>query len=220
MRRLWLVGLIPPLVVATVASLLIPGNFFSAGATIALIFLAALYVALVTLPIVAPRPEKSLIFSASYSLIVWPGLIAAAIIALLALFIQAISWRWIVAGDVVVLGVVVGVALLTTSLSERDAKLNAAISASVSDLRRLALQVESACTAATEPAVRKHAKKVAEQIRLSPFKGVPGSAAIELEIEYAVSGLVSAVDSDGLSRALDDISVLVEHRNRIVKIER
>ena len=220
MKRLWLVGLIPPLVVAAVALLIVPTSFYSPGATIALVFLAGLYFAFVSLPILAPRSEKSLIFSASYALVVWPYLVAAAGVALLALFIHAISWKWILAGDIIILGLVVGAALITTSLSERDAKLNSKTKRAVSDLRRLALQVENAANSVADPAIRKHIKQVAEQIRLSPFKGVAGSAAIESEIEYAVSELSVAADSDRLTPALDNISQLVEQRNRIVKIER
>lgn len=220
MKRLWFVGLIPPLVVAAVAFLIVPTSFYSPGATIALVFLAGLYFAFVTLPVVAPRSEKSLIFSASYALVVWPYLMAAAAIAALALLVHAISWKWILAGDIIILGLVVGAALITTSLSERDAKLNAETRRAVSDLRRLALQVENVGNSVPDPSVRKRAKQVAEQIRLSPFKGVAGSVAIESEIEFAVSGLGVAVDTDGLVPALDKISQLVEQRNRIVKIER
>lgn len=220
MNRIRLAGLIPPLVVLVVAILLIPTDFYSVGALIALLFLAGLYFLQITLPTMAPKSDSSLIHSSTYAVLVWPAVIAAAIVALLALFISGFSWRWVLAIDIAILGAVLAAAFLTTFVSERDAKLDADTRRSVTDLRRLALTVESVAASSEEPVTQKQARQVAEQIRLSPFLGVPASAPIEEEISTAVAGLVVVSDADGLSKALSRISRLVEQRNQIVKVER
>lgn len=220
MNRAWVAALIPPVVIVAVALLLIPTDFYSAGAIIALLFLAALYFAQVSLPTLAPKSDSTLIHSGTYAVIVWPALIAAAIIALLALFVHAFSWKWVLAADIVVLGAVLGAGLLTTSVSEKDARVDAATKQLVTDMRRLALSVESTAASSEDPAMQKQARQVAEQIRLSPFKGVPGSAAIEKQIASLVAELSVTSDDNGLSEQLDRISRLIEQRNQIVKVER
>lgn len=87
-------------------------------------------------------------------------------------------------------------------------------------MRRLALSVESTAASSEDPAMQKQARQVAEQIRLSPFKGVPGSAAIEKQIASLVAELSVTSDDNGLSEQLDRISRLIEQRNQIVKVER
>ncbi|ALG86403.1 hypothetical protein [Gordonia phthalatica] len=219
MKRFLLAAVIPPVVVGLLLVLLLPASLFSPGVIIALIFVLLFYIVMVWFPTQAPGREASTVYSGSYELLVWPYFVAAVIIAAIAL-VPVISWKWILAADIVTLGLFISIAMSAKSTSERDAALTTENKAAVADLRRMALHVQNVAAQETDPVLKKRARQVAEQISMSPFKGVPGSASTEWELQLAVDGLASAASRGESGATLEKISRLIDQRNRIVKTER
>jgi hypothetical protein len=222
-KRSWLLAVIPPATVALVALLLLPLGYISAGGWIAVAVLLLAYITQVTLPALAPTSEKSFVFSGSYALVIYPYLVAAAIIALVAVAVPGISWKWVLAADLVVAGLAATAAIGVSAVSDKDARSHAATMSQVNDLRLLALSVEQFGQTIPDPAEATFARKVAEQLRLSPFVGVPASVDLEVDVASAVGALRQIPPHADLAlvhSALDRISSLVRHRNELVKFSR
>ncbi len=223
MKRLWLFGIIPPVIVTAVALLVIPLGYVSTGGFIGIAFLLIAYVTQITLPVTAPKTQRSFVFSGSYGLVVYPYLIATAAIALVAVAVSALSWKWVLAADIVVAGLAAMAILGTTAMTQKDARLSATNKRQVDDLRLMALSVDQFGQSLPDAAEAGFARKVAEQLRMSPFVAVPASADIEADVAAAVAELRNVAPGADLATvhsALARISSLVRHRNEILKYNR